>query len=715
MEAVFLRLFNMSITAGWIVVAVVLLRLLLKKAPKWISCILWALVGIRLVVPFSFKSVLSLIPSAETVPQEIIYAQKPTIHSGITYFNNAVNPIISESFAPDPAASASPIQVVIFIASIAWCIGVAGMLLYTLISYLRINHNVRFSAPLRENIYICDGVSTPFILGVFKPRIYLPSDLDEKESEYVIAHEKAHLKRLDHLWKPLGFLLLTVYWFNPLLWLAYILLCRDIELACDERVIKDMNSEDRKNYSSTLLDCSVPKKMISACPLAFGETNVKNRIKGVLSYKKPAFWIIAVSVIACIAAAVCLLTDPKSDTTSKDVDLSDIADMNIGTDIPLIIYSDDDVMYFSGTFGLIVYDYKNMTVLDRVSWELLPDGYGFTLTWASSDGKTVYFERFNEPPSYKYDVRNKKLLRCDGADRSQHFSREHLSDEQQASLNSFYLNGENTVNTDRGFYYLRADDWNMKTLQLVFHDYASGIDNAFYIFPALTNNTDEKALIFTYHDSVDILKPTLTIFPEKQHFQFIYSGFSSYIAQGKYSLEEDCFILKTDDGINTYVFEVTENGYLFDAERSSKIPEYRYSGDSYETACPVPDGAFFSSYPIFGENDFSACYDSASFDMDKDGKAEQYSLGIGPTSGLFTFTLTRSDSDGSKYSAVFFPSRNYSDLRLEVSEDGRLFVCGDPYLSADITSHYYEVSLEDGILTLTMNGEKMGYWGKINS
>ncbi len=593
METVFLKLLNMSITAGWIVLAVILLRLLLKKAPKWISCLLWVLVGLRLILPFSFKSILSLIPSAETVPQEIIYAEKPTIHSGVPFVNSTVNPIISESLAPQAGASVNPIQIVIFIASIAWCIGIVGMLIYAFISFLCIKHRVRFSAPLQENIYICDGISTPFILGLIKPRIYLPSLLSEKDSEYVIAHEKAHIKRLDHLWKPLGFALLTVYWFNPLLWVGYILLCRDIELACDERVIKDMSADDKKAYSSALLDCSVPRRMISACPLAFGEVGVKSRIKSVLSYKKPAFWIIVISLIACAVAAVCLLTDPKSDTSEKNVDLSDIADMNIGTDIPFIIYADDDVMYFSGSFGLIIYDYHSMTVIDRVSWEMLPDGYGFTLSWASADGETVYFERFNESPTMKYDVKNRELLPCDGADSSQHFDREHLTEEQKELLNSFYINGENAVNIDKGFYYLRADDWNMKTLQLVFHDYQSSTDSVFYIFSEFMEYNAVNSLVYTYHDSVDILNPTLTITPENQHFQFVWSGFSSYIAQGKYDFEGDFLILKTDDGLYTYVFETCEGGYRFNAERSSKIPEYRYSGDSYETQCPVPDGAVF--------------------------------------------------------------------------------------------------------------------------
>ncbi|MBQ2943176.1 MAG: hypothetical protein IJD93_00540 [Ruminococcus sp.] len=310
METVFLHLLNMSITAGWIALAVIILRLLLKKAPKWITVLLWGLVGLRLIFPFSTESVLSLIPSAETVPPEIIYAQEPQIHTGVEFFNSSVNPVISESLAPQAGASVNPVQIILFVATIIWLAGVAGMLIYTLVSYLRLKSKVKISMPIDKNIYICDSINTPFILGVIKPKIYLPSTLSSTEQEYVLSHEKAHLKRRDHLIKPLGFLLLSVYWFNPLLWVAYVLLCRDIETACDEKVIKDMELQQKKEYSTALLNCSVPRRMIAACPLAFGEVSVKQRIKTVLNYKKPAFWITIVAIILCIALSVGFLTNP---------------------------------------------------------------------------------------------------------------------------------------------------------------------------------------------------------------------------------------------------------------------------------------------------------------------------------------------------------------------------------------------------------------------
>lgn len=311
MEAVFLELLNMSINASWLVLAVVLLRLVLKDAPKFIRGIMWALVGIRLICPFSFESDFSLIPSAQTVPPEIIYSQTPAIESGVSVLNQTVNPIISESLAPEAGASVNPVQIVLFVASALWIAGVVAMLAYTLISCLRIHRKVSESIELKDNIWICDHIDTPFIFGVFRPRIFLPSSMNEADMEYVVAHERAHLARRDQLWKPLGFLLLTVYWFNPVIWIAYILLCRDIEMACDEKVIKEMGVQKKKSYSEALINCSVSHKTVAACPLAFGEVSVKSRIESVLNYKKPAFWLVIVAAVSCIVVAVCFLTNPS--------------------------------------------------------------------------------------------------------------------------------------------------------------------------------------------------------------------------------------------------------------------------------------------------------------------------------------------------------------------------------------------------------------------
>lgn len=311
MEEIFLRLLNMSISTGWIVLPIVILRKVLKKMPKAIRCVLWALVAIRLLIPITLESGFSLIPSIETIPQNIMYEKQPTIHSGISFVNCYVNPVISDTFAHNVGDSVNPLQVVIFIATWVWIIGIVVMLLYAIYSYQRIYKRVLASIVLKENIYVCDDIATPFILGMIKPRIYLPSDLEQDISIYVIAHEQAHIKRRDHWWKPLGFMLLTIYWFQPMLWIAYVLFSRDIELACDEKVIKELGEVEKKPYSKALLQCSISRKMIIACPLAFGEVGVKERVRNVLNYKKPRFWVFLGAIGICMVMGICFLTNPK--------------------------------------------------------------------------------------------------------------------------------------------------------------------------------------------------------------------------------------------------------------------------------------------------------------------------------------------------------------------------------------------------------------------
>lgn len=315
MAAVFLELLNLSISASWLVLVVLVLRFVWKRSPKWMNVLLWGIVALRLMLPFSIESALSLIPSAETVsPAVVQFDPAPTITSGVKIIDNAVNPSLSEHFAAVPTASVNPLYVWTEIAGWVWLIGLGAMLLYAFVSYLRLRRRVSVSLPIQDNIYLCDAISSPFILGVVKPHIYLPSGLDEVQRQNVLAHEQAHLARRDHWWKPLGFALLAVYWFNPVLWLAYALLCRDIELACDERVIRTMDESAVKTYSTVLLACSMPRKAVITCPLAFGEIGVKERVRNALHYKKPAFWVVAASVAVCVIVAVCFLTNPPTDT-----------------------------------------------------------------------------------------------------------------------------------------------------------------------------------------------------------------------------------------------------------------------------------------------------------------------------------------------------------------------------------------------------------------
>lgn len=318
MEMIFLNVFNRSLAAGWLILAVIVVRFLLKKAPRRLSCVLWAVVAVRLLCPFFPASSFSLIPSGETISAEAVrFAPAPAIDSGIPALNEALNPMIGERFAPAPGTSVNPLYIWTAVAGIVWLVGVAVMAGYALLSSLRMRSVVREAVPLEsgaalpDNVWLCDAVRSPFILGIVRPKIYLPSGITREQMLCILAHEQAHVERLDHCLKPFGWLLLSVYWFHPLVWIAYMLFCRDLELACDEKVVGGMDLDGRKAYSHALLACSLQRKMIFSYPLAFGEIGVRERVKGILHYRKPAGWLAAVAVLACAAVAVCFLTDPK--------------------------------------------------------------------------------------------------------------------------------------------------------------------------------------------------------------------------------------------------------------------------------------------------------------------------------------------------------------------------------------------------------------------
>lgn len=317
MAEIFQKALNMSIAAGWLILAVIALRLLLRRAPKRFRLLLWAVVGLRLALPWSIESALSLIPSAQTLPEGIMLERAPVLDTGISALNGAINPGFTAAFTPELGASANPLQVLLPIAAALWMLGAAAMLLWALVSWLRLRKRVREAVRLEGNVYECE-IASPFVLGLFRPRIYLPFSLENGERELVLAHERAHITAGDHIIKPLGWLLLAAHWYNPLVWLAYALFCRDIELACDERVVRGLSLSDRADYSQALLDLSRPRGGVRACPLAFGESSVKGRVKSVLSYKKPAFWLVLLAVVVCVGAAVCFLTDPKEEAEPVD-------------------------------------------------------------------------------------------------------------------------------------------------------------------------------------------------------------------------------------------------------------------------------------------------------------------------------------------------------------------------------------------------------------
>lgn len=689
MEGLFLTLFNISITASFVVLAVIFVRFLTQKAPKWIICLLWGIVGLRLVMPFSIESVISLIPSKETIPQSIMITDTPQINSGISALNSYVNPILSESLKPDVTASANPVQIIIFIASIVWVTGVAAMLIYSLVSFILLKKKVAASISIKENIYYCDSIESPFILGIINPKIYLPSDLECPTYEYVIAHEKAHLKRLDHLWKPLAFLILSVYWFNPFLWLAFILFCQDIESACDQRVIKNMNNQDIKGYSAALLSCSTNRKAVSACPLAFGETGVKKRIKGVLSYKKPAFWIIVITLFAGIVVSVCFLTNPKDK-------ISYPTPVNTTESSYLQPY---ELAYNNGSFSYIASTADMPTYLLTKDLELsIIDGNNLITTLGKMEEITLNEENFDTRLTQEYWITkfsisgfrndNKRAWQLyvdDGKDR---FSDLYMLFEQANGnyyLGVGYYNAQSveptnsddsflrwiyrvtysntqeitenvTANIDgRVFYYkeptyehatpeiVRYNDFKEKDLKeflkkakalnwfddaltdrisfnfdgyvyyggykiffgyenncLYCNEYFADANEDIFSYIKSLRKTAKKNIktvseVYTYlyqNDSYSVM-PTLKLDFTNNSFTFTWSPLSSYLAIGRFEIEDNILICKTADGKNTYTFSKVGENFVFDAKKSSAIGIYKTDSEPEKIISNVPDGAVF--------------------------------------------------------------------------------------------------------------------------
>ena len=572
MEALFLKTVNMSIAAGWLVIAVIILRLLLKKAPKSAAVMMWALVGVRLICPISFESPLSLIPSAQTIPDNFTSSDAPAVQSGIYAVNSAVNPVISSALSPDPGESANPAQIMVSVLALVWIAGMAVMLFYTAASAVSIQRKVRESIPYKGNIRLCDHIATPFIFGVFRPVIYLPSDISTQDVIYVTAHEKAHLKRRDHWWKPLGFLLLAIYWFNPLLWAAYILFCRDIEFACDEKVLKEMGAGIKKPYSRALISCSAPRSSLAACPLAFGEAGVKARIKSVLNYRKPGFWIVTAAVAACIVLAVCFLTSPPSgsfsDGAASDTELSAYLE-NVILEHHRSDYSENnfcctdfDILGTDGSADRITvymwvmygeYRYDSSSGLQQESGAYIP-----TAVTVRKDGGNFELEEYWEPRDGSY----------------------YVGDIQDKFPRRLWPAALNQPETGAG----QEAACEQKALEY-FENGGGGSDGAAQ--PAETG----RQITYRYFSEYD--SAAIVLSPSDRTFSFTFSLLSSYLPHGTYETDGDRIILYTDDRENHYTFRRDGENLIFISGESSAIPRYRYSSDSQETTVSVPDGAVF--------------------------------------------------------------------------------------------------------------------------
>lgn len=542
MNVVFIKLLNMSITASYIVLAVILLRFLLKKAPKWIRGVLWGFVAIRLICPFSLKSIFSLIPSAETIDLTV-YKNRPYIDTGVSAVDSNINNYLGSHYFEGVTVPADNTSHILTFFGIIWIIGIIAMLLYTLISYIRIRRKVQEAVPLRENIWICDCISTPFILGIIRPRIYLPSSMNEADMQYVISHENAHLKRKDHIWKPLGFLLLSVYWFNPILWVAYILLCKDIELACDEKVIRQLGTEIKKPYSDALINCSVPHKTIAACPLAFGETSVKERIKGVLNYKKPAFWIIIVAVVACVITAVCLLTNPA------EIKITQISE--------------------GGDFSNLFSNIQEVTV------------FGSENNYTTHDEKAI-FEKIGLLQDIRIKSRPISQSRAENRDKTHRIT----------------INGDTTLCFSENYSELWIDNGVKPTLSYKVLN-PSKAKNIFETGANVGGDDEPNKIIVNplgyplgYYYSSGKDHASLSLEPKSKKFSFAFSLLSSYFATGTYEENDEYIVAHTDDDQYTYSFKKVGQGLTFAADKSSQMPSFAYSSGAKAEVC-VPDGAVF--------------------------------------------------------------------------------------------------------------------------
>lgn len=535
MAAIFLELLNRSIAAGWLILAVILLRVLMKKAPKWTRCMLWGLVGIRFICPFSFESVFSLVPSAQPLPDNLLNGPSFLVDTGMGLVDRPINEYLGSRYFEGVSVAANNGSRWMTIFGIVWLTGAIVMLLYAVISYCRLRCRVRTSMTLCDRVRICDEVSSPFVSGIVRPRIYLPSSLNKDAMEYVIAHETAHIQRRDHWWKPLGFLLLSVYWFHPLAWLAYALFCRDIELACDERVIKKMKLTQKKAYSEALLSCAVRGPVIAACPLAFGEVSVKERVQSVLNYKKPALWLVIAAAVGCAAVALCFLTNPT------------------GVKITQI---DDGI--------------RQHELDDVVSMEVVSENRVYTITSPAVIQNTV--ERLKE-------IRLERAALS--ASRSDERGKNNILTlyDSHGSSAALCLNRECTE--------LWWDDGVKPGLS----HRVRNPELVRQFFESMPVEGAEEATKYAYLDSPDPLPPSLELSSENT-FRFTPSALSSTIYQGRYKSDGGILTLNSDDGKAAFVFYETSGGLIFDAARSDPIPMFRYQQDA-EPQSPVPDQAFF--------------------------------------------------------------------------------------------------------------------------
>ncbi|MFR0797923.1 MAG: M56 family metallopeptidase [Oscillospiraceae bacterium] len=661
MSELFLKIVNMSISASWVVVAVLALRFCLKKAPKWVNVLLWGIVAMRMVFPFSIESVLSLIPSAETISPTIMMEQSPSVQTGVPALNHVINPVISGSFTPAPGASANPLQIWIPVLAGIWLFGIAALFLYSAVSYWRLRRKVCEAVILRGNIYQSEKVGSPFVLGIIRPKIYLPYHMDSREMDHVIAHEQTHIRRRDHWWKPLGFLLLTIHWFNPLMWLSYVLLCRDIELACDEKVIREMGNEQRADYTQALVACSVGRRVIAACPLAFGEVGVKERVKSVMNYKKPAFWIVLASVIVCAVVAVCFLTNPigfQFDVSANTIVSANHFDMRNADDPVSIEMTPAQISELNSRLAGVKNckrsdKYAGLTPGYQISAQMQDGSYIRISGYSLSDNTMVDIEQNGK----RYAVSDREFQEylsriCAGGDVSAAFDLQPLRAQYPE-----YFDLDASAGLDVYVWQMAPDSYYFGLLPHA----ASPRDSTAQELLALRGASSEQMRYILAAYALD---------PDDIHVIPWQNPISSYIPE--------CWI-------------VTENGESLEEKQAQYIQTV--------SAMLFGEGntLLHDDYPI---------YDSIVFDVDGDGIDEVCVLGFGRTSGLFTFTFRAAEigADTLKYDTLF--CTEWYDLSFIHGDDGVVRVQGIDQKEPPQT-HLFDIAVVDGSIQLTEDGQSI--------
>ncbi len=684
MNEFFLTIVNMNISASWIVLVVLLLRLLLKKAPKWITVLLWGIVAVRLICPFTVESVMSLIPSVETISPNIMMDKTPEINTGIPLINDTINPIISESLSPDPVASTNPLQIWVPILSTVWISGIVLLFAYTALNYWRVKRKIETAVLLWGNIYQSETVVSPFVLGIIKPKIYLPFSISKQDMDHVIAHEQAHIRRKDHWWKPLGFLLLTLHWFNPLMWLGYLLLCRDIELACDEKVVEKMNTEQRANYSQALLTCSVNRRIIAACPLAFGEVGVKDRVKSVLNYKKPAFWIIIVAIIASAVTAVCFLTNPTSDK------LKNIENLNLSslTDKTVTVWVEDGEDYH--LVGTVRKDFLRGLSYIKISQEEISPN-------RDEDGDnshTIILQTKEDADPILYS--NPKGLHIQF---NSDFTSVWVSDGTKPTLSYKVIDPE----TAKDVYSFIVYIVNYNVSESVI----GGVDD---LNKVITSADVEqlKAKFPMYFD----LATTKGL--EVYIWQMAENSYSCGLLAGKnlgYTQEELWGLNKSPASIDEmrviiayYISngKVTKNKVTINA---IQMPHSSYAYTIDDVYREKLNELFWSENPVVDSSQYSPIIDMVTFDIDGDGKEEQCLLNYGPTSGLFTFILSASENGVLEYFNIF--DSPYLKLSFERNSEGQVILVG---VDSDDHVLYMKIGVYGGNIIISSDDQDNFYW-----